>query len=158
MTRGCVPGAALFPQENNMSQTAQRTLRVTSSLDSFPQVTQFVEEAMDAVEVPKRARMDILLALDEVCTNILQYAYEGDPGPLALNCFCEDGDMFVLETEDQGAPFDPDAVEEPDLSASLEDRTVGGLGLFIVRKVMTEVQYSRDEQGRNRWRLAKRFK
>ncbi len=95
------------------------------------------------------------LAFDEVLANIVSYAYD-DGGEHAIEVSCSwDGTTLSAEVVDDGKAFDPLRAPPPDLDSSLEERAVGGLGLFLVRELMDEVRYRREE-GRNHLRLAKR--
>ena len=95
------------------------------------------------------------LAFDEILANITGYAYE-DSEEHAIEVACRwDGQTLTAEVVDDGRPFDPLSAEAPDLEAGIDDREVGGLGLFLVRQLMDEVGYRR-EGGRNRLSLAKR--
>ncbi len=85
----------------------------------------------------------LLMALEELLTNIVYYAYPPDaPGVIAVEIDPGDRDL-VMRVRDRGAPFDMTQKPEPDLSLGVDDRPVGGLGVFLVRKVMEEVRYER---------------
>ena len=98
---------------------------------------------------------DMQVALDEVLTNIMKYAYT-DNAEHEIHIRLRVIDS-VLEAaiEDDGAPFDPLAIPAPDVSAPLRERRVGGVGIHFVRKLMDEVTYER-AGGRNRLVLRKR--
>lgn len=94
------------------------------------------------------------LAFDEILANITSYAYDDD-GEHAIEVGCRwDGSTLSAEVADDGRAFDPLAAPEPDLEADLDEREVGGLGLFLVRQLMDDVAYRR-EGGRNRLSFAK---
>ncbi len=90
-----------------------------------------------------RRLMQLELAVEEAVVNICLYAYEVPPGELLVRVAPED-ERFVVELVDEGVPFDPLEAEEPDVLGGVEDRPVGGLGIFLVRRVMDEVAYVRD--------------
>ena len=92
------------------------------------------------------------LALEEIFVNICHYAYPDSPGPVVLSCR-RDGERLVVEIIDRGRPFDPATIAEPDLTADLETRRVGGLGWFLVRQVADSLDCFR-EDGRNVVRLS----
>lgn len=95
------------------------------------------------------------LAFDEILANITSYAYD-DEEEHAIEVACRwDGETLRAEVVDDGRPFDPLAAPDPDLEAGLDEREVGGLGLFLVRQLMDEVGYRR-EAGRNRLSFAKK--
>ena len=89
------------------------------------------------------------VALDEMLSNIIKYGYTDDAIHEIHIRLSVNGAMLVAEIEDDGQPFDPCAAAPVDVDAPIEERKVGGLGIHIVRKLMTEVGYSRVD-GRNR--------
>ena len=114
-----------------------------ANVDAVPDVIAFIAGEAGAWGLHPRRLMQLELAVEEAVVNICLYAYEVPPGELLVRI--EPGESrFVVELIDEGVPFDPLAVEEPDLRAGAEDRAVGGLGIFLVRRVMDEVAYLRD--------------
>lgn len=99
---------------------------------------------------------DINVALDEVLTNIVSYAYSPGERAEILVRLAIIGSEIVAEIEDGGRPFDPLQAPPPDLSKPLRDRKVGGLGIHFIRSLMDEVSYQRID-GRNRLRLSKKL-
>jgi anti-sigma regulatory factor (Ser/Thr protein kinase) len=84
---------------------------------------------------------NIQLATDEAASNIIEHAYENHPeGILELSCGVK-GDMITIVLIDRGEAFDPSEVPLPDLKADLSSRKIGGLGIFLMRKLMDEVSY-----------------
>ncbi len=85
------------------------------------------------------------MAIEEIFVNICHYAYPDSPGQVVLNCRGErEGKDFVVEIIDQGRPFDVSEISEPDLSADIETRRIGGLGWFLVRKIADVLDCFRD--------------
>ena len=113
-----------------------------ADVEQTPEVIGFIAgHAGDWGLHPKRL-MQLELAVEEAVVNICLYAYEVPPGELLVRI--DPGEQsFVVELIDEGIPFDPLAQEEPDLRAAAEERAVGGLGIFLVRRVMDEVAYHR---------------
>ena len=99
----------------------------------------FAGEKISAVE----------LALEEVLVNIIKHAYEesGLEDLIEINCGTDDGSL-VIEIIDSGKPFDIFSVREPDIYADIDERRIGGLGIFFVKNLMDDVRYRR-EDGRN---------
>jgi anti-sigma regulatory factor (Ser/Thr protein kinase) len=96
------------------------------------------------------------LALEEVITNVIKHGYE-DTGEHAIKIRCSVQDGQVLaEVEDDGQPFNPLECPDPDVSMPLEDRPLGGLGIYLVRNVMDALDYHYQE-GKNRIKLTKRI-
>ena len=88
------------------------------------------------------ALMHIELALEEVIVNIINYAYPNDSGKIELTC-TKEKESLLMKITDYGIPFDILAATDPDVSVPLEDRKIGGLGVFFVKKLMDEVRYER---------------
>lgn len=90
------------------------------------------------------------LLLEEALVNVVSYAYpEGSTGEIELSaCFEESGRKLILSISDSGKPFDPTKAEAPDLNAPIEERPVGGLGIYLVRTLSDSVEYKR-ENNRN---------
>jgi len=96
-------------------------------------------------------RRDIELAMEELLVNIFDYAYPESPGEVSIRCgktSSMNGMAFTIEIADGGVPFDILSVSEPDLEAGIEDRPIGRLGVFVVKKLMSSVSY-RHENGLN---------
>lgn len=90
---------------------------------------------------------NIQLATDEAASNIIEHAYDGiSGGQIELSCGVEK-DTIKITLKDRGIPFDPSAVPMPDLKADLSDRQIGGLGIFLMRKLMDEVHYESKPNG-----------
>jgi anti-sigma regulatory factor (Ser/Thr protein kinase) len=94
----------------------------------------------------------IELAVEEALVNIFNYAYPDGPGEVEVNCRA-DHDHFLIEIVDSGIPFDMTSLPDPDLAANVDDREIGGLGIFLIKKMADEVKYGR-EAGRNILSLA----
>jgi serine/threonine-protein kinase RsbW len=88
------------------------------------------------------------MAVDEACTNIIKYAYSEEGGVITLTCELQ-GNDFVVIIRDRGKPFDPSSVPPPDLEADLDERKIGGLGIYLMGKLMDDVSYSFDAKKGN---------
>jgi len=91
------------------------------------------------------------LATEEAVVNVFNYAYPHGEGKVCLRCMGE-GDRFVIEVTDWGVPFDATALPDPNVTSPLEERPVGGLGIYLIKKMTDEMKYTR-EDGRNVLRL-----
>lgn len=123
-----------------------------AGVETVPAIVGFVAAAADAWGVHPRRLMQLELAVEEAVVNICLYAYEVPPGEVLVRVEPAE-ERFVVEIVDEGVPFDPLAVDEPDLRAGAAEREIGGLGIVLVRRVMDEVAYTRTA-GRNVLRLA----
>jgi serine/threonine-protein kinase RsbW len=134
------------------------TLRMQAILKNVPLATQCVTRWAEIAGFDERALYEIQLAVDEACANVVHHAYQGmDPGEMEISCSLDEQGL-IIQVRDWGRGFDPEDVEEPDVDAPLEERTLGGLGLFLVRQVMDDVEFTFDPQEGNRLRMAKRTK
>jgi serine/threonine-protein kinase RsbW len=116
-------------------------LKVKAVLENVPAVTRCVARAARSVGFDEHALYQIELAVDEACANVVDHAYpEGPPGDMEIVCCFGEGALSIL-VRDWGQGFDPGAVESPDIEAPLADRSLGGLGLFLVRQVMDHVEF-----------------
>jgi serine/threonine-protein kinase RsbW len=124
-----------------MSNSA--TLTLQNRLDQIERISRDLEAFGKRNGLPPRLVSDVSLALDEVLTNIVSYAYDDAAAHQIVVRLAVSEDRLVVEVEDDGKPFDPLSVEEPDLAMAAEDRPVGGLGLSLVRRLMSELGYER---------------
>jgi anti-sigma regulatory factor (Ser/Thr protein kinase) len=132
-------------------------LRVRAVMDNVPVVTRRVSEVASALGFEGQALYEIELAVDEACANVVEHAYLGEEqGEMAVSCYLQ-GQMFAIRVCDWGTGFDPNAVETPDVEAPLEERGLGGLGLFIVQRVMDEVTFSFDPGCGSKLLMSKRL-
>ena len=96
------------------------------------------EQGFDQKKIGK-----IELALEEALVNICNYAYPEEPGDVEVNCQ-EDDSRFIIEIIDSGNPFDMTSLPAPDLPSSIEERKIGGLGIFLIKKMVDDVRYRRE--------------
>ena len=126
-----------------------RELTLEATIENVETVTQFVEEQLEEVECSAKARMQINLAIDELFSNIANYAYNPETGPATVRVEVTKEPLEVLITFiDEGVAYDPLAKDDPDITLSAEERKIGGLGIFLVKKNMDEVSYEY-KNGRN---------
>jgi serine/threonine-protein kinase RsbW len=90
----------------------------------------------------KKRLAEIQLAVEETLVNVFNYAYADREGEVEVICNTEGGDL-IIEIVDSGIPFNPLAYGEPDVTADVAERKIGGLGVFLIRKVMDDVRYQR---------------
>ncbi len=95
-------------------------------------------------------------AVDEASTNVVKYAYGGQGGFFQISCAL-DGSEITVSIKDHAGKFDPASVPAPEVDSALEDRKVGGLGIYMMRKMMDRVEYSFTEGQGNRLLLVKRI-
>ena len=130
--------------------------RFSSGGDTIGNVSRFVDRVETEYDLPAEVLTDLRIALDEIVTNIVKYAYP-DRGAHEFTIGCAvRGDRLETGIEDEGVPFDPLGAPAPDFSIPTEERKVGGLGLHFVRNLMSGVEYQR-VGARNRLTLQQRI-
>lgn len=124
-------------------------LTVTAAVENIETVTDFVNEALQQHHCPTKALIQIDVAIDELFGNIAKYAYGANSGEVTIRLEVSDDPKMVTVTfTDQGMPYDPLSAAEPDVTLCAQDRPIGGLGIYLVKKSMDQVSY-RHEDGRN---------
>ena len=148
-----MPSAAFEP--GALPQGPSFELTVASDLSNLARIADFVLQAAVGLGLNERQAYEVQMATDEACTNIIEHAYGlGVAGEIAIQCTLE-GDDVVVTIRDRGRPFDPSEVAEPDTTCSLEERQIGGLGLYFMRKLMDSVEFTCRPEG-NTLRMVRR--
>ena len=135
-----------------------KELTLEAKIDNNERFTDFLNAELEAMDCPIKAQMQIDTAVDEILANVANYAYGEESGPVTLRVGLEDEPRTaVIRFTDSGVPFNPLEKEVPDsISLSADDRPIGGLGIYLVRKLMDEVAYEHRE-GKNILVLKKRI-
>jgi anti-sigma regulatory factor (Ser/Thr protein kinase) len=137
---------------------AKYTLTVTSELENLESIARFVADATSTMGMDADTTYAVQLAVDEACTNVIDYAYQRRRGqPVTIECREENGQCIVV-IRDCGRPFDPRHVPMPDLKGPISRRKVGGLGIFLMRKLMDDVHFRFDVKTGNEVTLVKGIK
>lgn len=126
-----------------------KELTIAATVENIDVVTAFVDEQLEALDCSMKAQMQINIAIDELFGNIAHYAYHPDVGDATVRVEVMEEPLSVIITFiDGGVPYDPLAAVDPDTSLSAEERGIGGLGVFMVKKSMDDITY-RYEGGKN---------
>ena len=126
-----------------------KEITLAATIENIDTVTDFVAEQLEEMGCTMKAQMQINIAIDELFGNIARYAYPQGAGEATVRLETSpDGKQAILTFIDQGTPYDPLTQEEPDITLSAEDRPIGGLGIFMVKKSMDDIAY-RFENGQN---------
>jgi len=107
-------------------------------------LTRFIESVSDCARLKgfdAKRLTQIDLALEEALVNIINYSYPDKEGDAEIVCSMDSDNRFVIEIRDWGVPFDIRSLDEPDLISDVSGRKVGGLGVFMIRKLMDDVEY-----------------
>ncbi len=118
-------------------------MRTVATLENLEELQSFIAKSA-TTHFSKERIQQILLASEEALVNIISYAYDKNaPGQVCVRCSMTENNQFMIRFEDQGIEFNMLCVEAPDVAASLEERAIGGLGVFFIRQMVDNVIYQR---------------
>jgi serine/threonine-protein kinase RsbW len=133
----------------------KKRLSVKSTTDNLARIRSFIKSTSHQVGFDDDASNKIVLAVDEACTNIIKHAYKfSKSGRININTSFSKNKLRIAIT-DEGSHFNSKSVPEPDLKKYYEEKRVGGLGMFLMKKLMDEVIYSQPNSKRNKVTLIK---
>lgn len=112
-------------------------ITVVPSMETVPQVAEFMETEMEKLEVSPKISMKLMIAIDEIYSNIVRYSGATE----ATVSIEKANNTLKLYFKDNGKPYNPLDAKDPDITASAEDRNIGGLGVFMVKKMLDNVEY-----------------
>lgn len=122
-------------------------------LESLYEFMDFVSSCAKALGYNAERIGELELVMEEILVNIIKYAYPGrEPGDVTILCR-EEGGNLILDVVDSGVPFDLLAASDPDITAGVDERPVGGLGIYLIKKLADDVKYRR-EKNKNRLTLS----
>lgn len=132
-----------------------KELTLAATLENLEAVTDFVNEQLELLDCPMKAQMQIDIAIDEIFSNIARYAYAPGSGDVTVRVETEIDPLAVMITFiDAGIPYNPLTKEDPDTTLSAEERQIGGLGIYMVKKSMDVMEYA-FEDGCNKLSMKK---
>ena len=132
-------------------------LDILAKTENLDTVIDFVNKHLEGVECPMKIQMQIDVAVEEIFVNIANYAYGTGEGPATVRINVDNQNKIVdITFIDNGVPYDPLAKEDPDITLSAQERQIGGLGIFMVKKSMDDVSYEYKD-GKNRLTIKKKF-
>lgn len=119
-----------------------KELTIPATVENIEKVTEFVNSQLEEINCPIKAKMQIDIAIDELFGNIAHYAYKPETGTATVRVEVTEAPISVIVTFiDHGIPYDPLKKDDPDVTLSAEERAIGGLGIFMVKKTMDEITY-----------------
>lgn len=128
-----------------------------ANFDNLDEIREIVGEAARQVGFSDKEIFAIQLAADEASSNIIEHAYAGvTGGKLEIDLSTSDSKLIII-MRDYGNPFDPSSVPEPNVKADLSERKIGGLGMYLMRKLMDEVSYESSPETGNILTMVKRL-
>ncbi len=140
---------------NSANYIFEKDLSVKSTTDNLALIREFTRSSAAECGFSEETVGKIILAVDEACTNIIKHAYKYSPdGNITINIKF-DQKKFIISITDEGIHFDPSRVPEPDLVEYYKQKRAGGLGVFLIKKLMDEVKYSTLSGNKNQVVLVK---
>lgn len=136
----------------NMERSFEITLK--ADITEIPRVSAALENVMQIHSFSNEEILDTQLAVEEAVTNIILHGYEGRAGEIHILCHATRGSIEI-QIEDTAPPFNQLSVPDPDITTDIQDRRIGGLGIFLIRKLMNDIMY-RYDRGKNILTLTKR--
>ena len=134
-----------------------KELTIEAKIENIEAVTDFVNEQLEALDCPIKAQMQIAIAIDELFGNIAHYAYNPEIGKATVRVeVIEDPLAVTITFIDNGVPYDPLAKADPDTTLSAEERDIGGLGIYMVKKSMDDITYEYKD-GQNILKIKKKL-
>ena len=132
---------ATYTQHNLGDVKLQRSLTLPNDVETIPQLNEFIDTVAEAIGLDMSLTMSLNLAIEEAVVNVMEYAYpQGSKGDVTIDVAASDQWLqFIIS--DSGTPFDPTEKEEADTTLSVDERPIGGLGIFLVRQLMDTIQY-----------------
>jgi len=127
-----------------------KSITLPATLENMDDVIDFVNQELEQYDCPMKVSMQIDIAVEEIFVNIAHYAYPSGEGEATVCCEVEQGERpcAVISFSDSGIPYNPLEREDPDVTLSAEERSIGGLGIYMVKKSMDAVEYQYQD-GRN---------
>ncbi len=140
---------------NNKTNTFYQELSVKSTTDNLSLIREFTKDAAKQCGFSEDVIGKIILAVDEACTNIIKHAYKfAENGNINISVKFADS-KFEISITDEGIHFNPDSIPEPDIKEYYKQKKVGGLGVYLIRKLMDDVKYSTLTGNKNQVTLVK---
>jgi serine/threonine-protein kinase RsbW len=121
------------------------TLRLPAKMENLESLRSFVLDQAGQLGFPKELLFTIDLVVEELVANIIRNAYQDEPGDVEVGCALECDATMRIEIRDEGMPFDPTSREEPDIEQDCAARNIGGLGIYLVRRMANGMHYRREK-------------
>ena len=122
-----------------------KSLQLINDISQLSEITEFVEKLVDEWELSPGLAMSLNLVLEEAFTNVVFYAYNDEKQHFIDLKFEKNGELLKIVLSDDGVEYDPTGKLDPDFDLPLEKRNIGGLGIFLIKKIMDTVEYQRRE-------------
>jgi len=134
----------------------EKTWRISrANLDDLKIIRRYIRDWTTALDIDDSIAYDLMMAATEVTTNIIVHGYHGQPGPIEIGMRNDENDI-VIDFLDQAAPYDPGSASSPNVTLPLEQRSPGGLGIYLMKDCMDQIVHETLPHGGNKLTLIKR--
>ena len=123
--------------------------------ESLPEAMAFLEEQLNKLNVDSKKQMQVSIAVEELFVNIANYSYAADEGEVEIQI--DKDAVLIISLIDSGQPFNPLERKDPDVNAPLEERDIGGLGIYMAKQNADKIEYEYKD-GKNIVRIYKKLK
>lgn len=142
---------------NHLADETERHLILHNDIQQIPQLASFVEAVAELAQLDVALTMSLNLALEEAVSNVIMYAYpQGSDGLVDVEAVVRKDELEFI-VSDNGVAFDPTAAPEADVTLDVDERPIGGLGIFLVKNIMDRVSYTRSDDGKNILSMTKKL-
>ncbi|HAO30755.1 MAG TPA: ATP-binding protein [Treponema sp.] len=132
-------------------------LTLTATDENLSAVNDFIHEAAAPFNPPEATMLKVDLAVEELFVNIAHYAYAPDTGNVTIECSVSESPATIsISLIDSGIPYNPLEKEDPDITQKLEDRAIGGMGIFLTKQYMDNISYNYTD-GKNKITIQKKL-
>ncbi len=121
----------------------KKTIKIIDEIESLNLVQNVIGVMLDKEAISKHTQNKVQIITDEILNNIIHYAYDSNKGPISIQIYISFKKSIKLVFMDQGKEYNPLLKEDPDTSASLEQRAIGGLGIYISKYFSKRMKYKR---------------
>ena len=128
-----------------INKSIVKVLRINNQIDELVKLEVFLNELAGEWRLSEPLVFSLNLVLEEALTNINDYGFDDDNEHTIEIYFKKTGDELTISIIDDGHEHDPTLVADPDITSSAENRSIGGLGIFLIKKIMDKVEYQRKE-------------
>lgn len=127
-----------------------KIMQLPAKIEQWETVYEMLENTFELLEISEKIKYEISVSAEEIFTNIASYAYDPEEGMVEISWGCKDEmkKEFQISFKDWGTPYNPLECQDPDFNVPFEERRIGGLGIYMVKKFMDRVEY-RNENGCN---------
>lgn len=134
----------------------ENTLHIPAQKDNLDEVNAFLENYMEGIGCSMKLQTQVILAVEEIFVNVANYAYAPGTGDVDFRLSCDANNLYIV-IEDSGVEYNPLKKQDPDITLSAEERQIGGLGIYMTKKIMDDVIYTHKD-GKNFLKLVKQYR